>query len=70
MPVRKSQQKCVNKYIGSHYDRINLTVPKGKKQTIQEVAEVQGESVNTFINKAIDERITSIEKQSEDAAGG
>ena len=29
MAVRKSQQQCVNKYIGTHYDRINLTVPKG-----------------------------------------
>lgn len=36
-------------------DRINLTVPKGKKDTIKAHAEAQGESVNGFINRAIDE---------------
>lgn len=36
-------------------DRINLTVPKGKKDAIKAHAEAQGESVNGFINRAIDE---------------
>jgi len=54
MAVRKSQQKCVNKYIGNHYDRINLTVAKGKKELIQAAAKERGESVNTFINRLID----------------
>ena len=35
-------------------DRINLTVPKGKKNEIKAHAEAQGESVNAFINRAID----------------
>ena len=52
--VRKSQQKCVNKYIASHYDRINLTVPQGKKELIQGAAQESGESVNAYINRAID----------------
>lgn len=34
---------------------INLTVPKGKKDSIQAHAELKGESVNGFINRAIDE---------------
>lgn len=59
--VRKSQQKCVNRYIDSHYDRINLTVPKGKKEIIQTVAQRSGESVNAYINKAIDERLNKDE---------
>ena len=54
MAVRKSQQACVNKYIEGHYDRINLTVPKGKKEVIQSKAKENGESVNAFINRAID----------------
>ena len=29
--ISKAQQKAVNKYISNNYDRINLTVPKGKK---------------------------------------
>lgn len=60
MAVRKSQQKCVNKYIYTHYDRINLTVPKGRKETIQEVAQANGESVNAFINRLIDAELERI----------
>ena len=55
MAVSKAQQKAVNKYMAANYDRINLTVPKGKKDTIQAYAEAQGESVNGFINRAISE---------------
>ena len=39
------------------YDRINLTVPKGQKERLQAHAEAHGESVNGFINRAIDEAI-------------
>ena len=58
MAVSKAQQKAVNKYMAANYDRINLTVPKGKKDTIQTHAEAQGESVNGFINRAIDRQIS------------
>lgn len=57
MPASKAQQKATNKYIAKAYDRINLTVPKGKKDTIQAHAEAQGQSVNGFINVAIDEKM-------------
>lgn len=55
MPVSKAQQRATNKYISKAYDRINLTVPKGGKETIQAHAEAHGESVNGFINRAISE---------------
>ena len=55
MPVSKKQQACVNRYMNSHYDRINLTVSKGKQQVIKAHAEARGESTNAFINRAIDE---------------
>lgn len=55
MAVSKAQQKAVNKYMKEKYDRINLTVPKGQKETIQAHAEAHSESVNGFINRAIDE---------------
>lgn len=64
MPVSKAQQKAVNKYMAANYDRINLTVPKGKKETIQSHAEAQGQSVNGFINRAIDHEMER------DSAGG
>lgn len=53
----KTSAKAKNTWIAKTYDRINLTVPKGKKDTIQAHAEAQGQSVNGFINSAIDEKI-------------
>ena len=55
MPASKAQQKAVNKYMAANYDRVNLTMPKGRKDIIQAHAAAQGESVNGFINRAIDE---------------
>lgn len=54
-PVSKAQQRAVNKYMAANYDRINVTMPKGKKDIIKAHADGQGESVNAFINRAIDE---------------
>lgn len=43
-----------NTWIAEKLDRINLTVQKGKKETIKAHADANGESVNAFINRAID----------------
>lgn len=51
----KASTKAQNKYIAKAYDRINLTVEKGKKDAIKAHAESKGESVNGFINRAINE---------------
>lgn len=48
-----------NQYIKEKYDRINLTVPKGKKPQIKEAATAAGQSVNEYINEAIDEKMFS-----------
>lgn len=56
-PASKSQQKAVNKYMCKNYDRINLTVKKGKKENIKTHAIQHNESTNSFINRAIDETI-------------
>lgn len=55
MATSKAQQKAVNKYMAANYDRINLTVEKGRKELIKEHADSKGESVNGFINRAINE---------------
>lgn len=55
MAVSKKQQACVNRYIADKYDRINLTTPKGGKERIKAHAEQHGETVNSFINRAIEE---------------
>ena len=57
MPVPKSNQRAVNKYVKNNYDRVNVTMPKGKKDTIQAHAEAQGMSTNAYINAAIDEKM-------------
>ena len=54
-PVSKSQQKAVNKYMKEKYDRINLLLPKGKKGIVQDHVQITSESVNAFINRAINE---------------
>ena len=59
----KASTRAQNKYIAKAYDRINLTVPKGKKEAITAHAEKQGESVNGFINRAITE---AMERESGD----
>lgn len=50
-----------NNYIKIAYDRVNLTVPKGKKEIIKQAAaranEGEGQSMNEFINEAIEERL-------------
>ena len=55
MAVPKANQRAVNKYVKNNYDRINVTMPKGKKETIQAHAESHSESVNGFINRPIQE---------------
>ncbi len=55
MPVSKAQQRATNKFIAKTYDRINLTIPKGRKELIQTHAAARGESVNGFIGRAIAE---------------
>ena len=54
--ISKAQQKAVHKYVKNNYDRIELTVkPKGRKITLKEHAEKMGETLNAFINRAINE---------------
>ena len=50
----KASSASKNAWNARNYDRINLTVPKGKKDEIKDHAESRGESVNGFINRAID----------------
>lgn len=52
-----------NRYNDKAYDRINIVVKKGKKEIIQAHAAAQGESVNSFINKAIDEKLERGQKE-------
>lgn len=57
MPVSKAQQKAVAKYIKTNYDAIQIRVPKGDKDIIKAHADANGESVNAFIARSIQEQI-------------
>lgn len=49
-------RKAANaKYEAETVERISLVLPKGKKAIIKTHAEARSESVNGFINRAIDE---------------
>lgn len=53
----QAQNKATQKYIKNNYDSVMLRMPKGKKEQIKAHAESQGESLNGFVNRAIDEAI-------------
>lgn len=60
MPKRKYTEgvKASNRnWDAKNLDRISVAVPKGKKDILKEHAEERGESVNGFINRAIDTQI-------------
>ena len=44
-----------DRYNAKAYDEIKVRVPKGKKDIVQDHASRMKESVNAFINRAIDE---------------
>lgn len=44
-----------NKWQAENCERISLIVPKGKKEAIKAYAAEHGESLNGFVNRAIDE---------------
>jgi len=56
-PASKAQQKAVHKYVRDKYDRINITVPKGHKEVIQDRAAAIGQSINAYVVQSVDERM-------------
>ena len=54
MAVSEAQKKASVKYL-EKLDEIRIRMPKGKKELIKAHADAQGESVNGFINRAVDE---------------
>lgn len=56
--VSKAQQRATEKYAKENYDRVLVKFPKGTKEKIQ----ATGETVNGFINRAVEERLKQVEK--------
>lgn len=57
MTISKAQQKSVRKYVKQNYDLFQVMFPKGQKDVIKAQAEKQKESINQYINKAVNERL-------------
>ena len=62
MPVSESQKKASKKYIDEKTDEFKIRLPKGYKEKIKEHAEEQGESVNAFFRRAVEEAISHDKK--------
>lgn len=50
-----NQIEYMNQYNRTNYDRVNLTMPKGKKAIVKERAAALKKSVNEYINDLINE---------------
>lgn len=57
MPASEARMRANAKYNLKAYDRIELKVPKGKKAELQAHAAKRGESLNGFVNRAIDNQV-------------
>ena len=51
----EAQKQSARKWDAANLDRISIAVPKGQKDVIKSHAEAHSESVNGFINRAIEE---------------
>ena len=60
MAERKNSEKRIatnNRWTNAHYDRINIAVPKGRKDEIKALADTRGQSVNAYIISSLDEKM-------------
>lgn len=53
MAISEARKRANNKWLNEKVENITFRVPKGKKKVIQEFAADHGESVNAFINRAV-----------------
>lgn len=66
----KTSSAVKDRYNAKAYDEIKLRVEKGQKEVIKAHAEAQGESVNGFINRAIEQAMGLAGSQSVREGGG
>lgn len=53
----KTSNESKAKYNAKTYDRINIAIPKGRKEIIKAYADAQGQSINAYITTAIEEKM-------------
>lgn len=57
MAISEAQRRAVAKYNAANYERVELRLKKGKKDTVKAHADSYGESLNEFVNRAIDRQM-------------
>lgn len=57
--MTESQKESIKKYMKSR-DRLEVNMPKGKKAIWQEVARLQGKSLNQLICEQMDKMVDSL----------
>lgn len=57
MPIGEARRKANERYNAQTYDEIKVRVSKGHKAELQTHAEQRNESLNGFINRAIDTQL-------------
>lgn len=62
MPRSEAMARASKKYEQEKIDRVAFRVPKGKRELIMNHAACCGESMNEFLNRAVDEAIKRDQK--------
>ena len=57
MSYSESQKRASRRYNESNYDRLYITVEKGRKEAIKKVAAEQGMSINEFVVNLIEKNL-------------
>lgn len=64
----EARRRANEKYNAKAYDEIKVRVSKGNKDIIKAHAEGKGESLNGFVNRAIDETMERDKKETQPTA--
>lgn len=62
----KDRYRKQNEYLANKYDRINFTVPAGKKSKIEEAAKASGKTLNAFCRDVVLSAVSETNDQSQD----
>lgn len=57
MAYSEAQNRATQKYVKKSYDRIYISLPKGRKEEFQAAADTAGESLTRYIIRATEMRM-------------
>lgn len=63
MAKTKTSSAVKQKYNQKAYDRLAITIPKGRKETVEEYTKQKGVSVNGLVNRLLRETIGLSEEE-------